>query len=96
LFCDIGPLRLIESGLLRRMALRELTWGWTIEAQVIACRLGANVRTISAAERPRLAGTQKVSAVSWRQSLKIGLHIAAAGWRARARPLPGSAPQSGT
>jgi hypothetical protein len=86
-FCDIGPLRLIERALLQRMNLRELTWGWTIEAQVIACRLGAPVRTLSVIERPRLAGTQKVSAVSWHRSLRIGLHIAAAGWRARRRPI---------
>ena len=87
LFCDIGPLRLIERNLFHRLALRELTWGWTIEAQVIASRLGVPIRTVAARERPRNAGTQKVSAVSWRQSLRIGLAIACAGWRARIRPL---------
>ncbi|MFN0127206.1 MAG: glycosyltransferase [Verrucomicrobiales bacterium] len=90
-FCDIGPLRLIDDALLRRMDLRELVWGWTIEAQILACRLGARIKTLDVTERPRLAGQQKVSAVSWRQSLRIGLSIAAAACRTRCRsiePLP--------
>jgi Glycosyl transferase family 2 len=86
-FCDIGPLRLIDRRLFERLNLREVVWGWTIEAQILACRLKVPVRTISVVERPRLAGEQKVSAVSWKRSLEIGLHIAAAGMRARLRTL---------
>src|SRR4030095_12228039 len=74
-FCDIGPLRLIDRRLFERLNLREVVWGWTIEAQILACRLKVPVRTISVVERPRLAGEQKVSAVSWKRSLEIGLHI---------------------
>ena len=86
-FRDIGPLRLIERGLFRRLHLREWTFGWTIEAQVAAARLGASMAEIPVRERPRLAGEQKVSKVNWRRTLSIGGQIALAGWRTRWRTL---------
>ena len=86
-FRDIGPLRLIERGLFHRLGLREWTFGWTIEAQVVAARLGARMTEVPVRERPRLAGEQKVSKVHWRRTLAIGWQIAVAGWRARRRPL---------
>jgi glycosyltransferase involved in cell wall biosynthesis len=86
-FSDLGPLRLISSDLMFRMEMEEFTWGWTIESQIKACRLKQKILTISVDERPRLAGQQKVSAVSWRQSGKIGIAIALAGWQVRWRPL---------
>ena len=86
-FRDIGPLRLIERGLFRRLHLREWTFGWTIEAQVAAARLGASMVEIPVRERPRLAGVQKVSKVNWRRTLSIGGQIALAGWRTRWRAL---------
>ena len=92
-FRDIGPLRLIERGLFHRLHLREWTFGWTIEAQVIAARLGVAMIEIPVCERPRLAGEQKVSKVNWRRTLHIGYQIALAGWRTRVRALaPGPSP----
>ena len=55
-FRDIGPLRLIERGLFHRLRLREWTFGWTVEAQITAARLGAATVEIPVRERPRLAG----------------------------------------
>lgn len=92
---DLGPLRLIERRLFEAMRLRELAYGWTIESQIAAARLGANVCQLSARERPRLAGRQKVSGVSWRRTFAIGCRIVAAGWRTRKRfanPAPGISP----
>ena len=86
-FCDIGPLRLVERGLFHRLGLREWTFGWTIEAQVVAARLGAVMSEVPVRERHRLAGQQKVSKVSYRQTLSIGWQIAVAGWRARQRSI---------
>ncbi len=86
-FHDIGPLRLIERGLFHRLSLREWTFGWTIEAQVVAARLGASMKEVPVRERRRLAGQQKVSKVSWRRTLSIGWQIALAGWRAKRRSL---------
>ena len=84
---DLGPLRLISCDLFNAMQQQELTWGWTIESQILAARLGARIRAVRVAERPRIAGAQKVSGVHWRQSLRIALAIAAAGWRVRTRSL---------
>ena len=84
-FEDLGPLRLIERGLFRRLGLREWTFGWTIEAQVVAARLGAAIAEVPVSERARLAGEQKVSKVSWRRTLAVGWQIVLAGWRARGR-----------
>ena len=86
-FHDIGPLRLIERGLFHRLRLREWTFGWTMEAQVMAARLDARMTEVPVRERPRLAGQQKVSKVNWRRTLSIGWQIALAGWRAGRRPL---------
>ena len=84
-FDDIGPLRLIERRLFHRLRLREWTFGWTIEAQVRAARLGEAMIEVPVSERPRLAGEQKVSKVNWRRTLAIGYQIARAGWRTRWR-----------
>ncbi|MDQ6621942.1 MAG: glycosyltransferase family 2 protein [Verrucomicrobiota bacterium] len=80
-FRDLAPLRLIERALFETMALREMTFGWTIEAQVRAAMLGAEILEVNAAERRRLAGRQKVSGVTWRRTFLIGCRIFAAGWR---------------
>lgn len=84
-FKDLAPVRLIERNLLEAIAPREMTFGWTIEAQIAAARLGAAICEVSASERPRLAGQQKVSGVTWRQTFVIGCRILAAGWRTRVR-----------
>ena len=62
-----------------------MTFGWTIEAQIAAARLGAAICEVSASERPRLAGQQKVSGVTWRRTFAIGCRILAAGFRTRLR-----------
>lgn len=82
---DLGPLRLIEKDFFRLLDLQEMTWGWTIEAEVKASRLGVVAETVPVNERPRLKGKQKVSGVSLIQSLRIGAHILMAGIRARYR-----------
>jgi glycosyltransferase involved in cell wall biosynthesis len=84
-FVDLGPLRLIERELFDALALREMTYGWTIEAQTGAARLGARICEVSVKERRRRAGRQKVSGVTWRQTFLIGCRIVAAGWRTRRR-----------
>lgn len=84
-FTDLAPLRLIERDLFRSMELREMTFGWTMEAQVGAAMLGARISEVPARERLRLAGEQKVSGVSFRRTLSIGCRIVAAGRRARVR-----------
>ncbi len=87
IYTDLGPLRVIDRALFEKMALRERTWGWTIEPQVLAPRFGAKIASVAVRERPRLAGEQKISGVSWAQSLRVGREIVAAGWRAARRSI---------
>jgi glycosyltransferase involved in cell wall biosynthesis len=84
-FKDLAPVRLIDRELFESIAPREMTYGWTIEPQIAAARLGAPICEVAARERPRLAGKQKVSGVTWRRTFAIGCRILAAGWRARVR-----------
>jgi glycosyltransferase involved in cell wall biosynthesis len=84
-FKDLAPLRLIERELFEAIGPQEKTFGWTIEAQVAAARLGATICEVPANERPRLAGKQKVSGVTWRRTFTIGCRILVAGVRARLR-----------
>jgi len=90
-FKDLAPVRLIDRELFEMIAPREMTYGWTIEPQIAAARLGAPICEVAASERPRLAGKQKVSGVTWQRTCVIGCRILAAGWRARLRfSSPGS------
>ena len=84
-FTDLGPLRLVERTLFETMNLRELTYGWTIESQIAAARLGARISQVAVHERASVAGEQKVSGVSWRRTFSIGCRIVAAGWRTQRR-----------
>jgi hypothetical protein len=87
-YSDLGPMRLITRSVFERLAMREWTYGWTIEPQILAARLGIPSREIDVSESPRIAGEQKVSQVNWRRTLHIGAQILAAGWRTRFRALP--------
>jgi hypothetical protein len=80
-FSDLGPLRLISRNLFEQIAPREMTFGWTIEVQIAAAKLGAVICEVPVTERRRIAGRQKVSGVTWRQTLAIGCKIVAAGYR---------------
>ena len=91
-FSDLGPMRLIARPVFERLALREWTYGWTIEPQILIARLGLPSYEIDVREYPRIAGEQKVSQVNWRRTLQIGGQILAAGWRSRLRTLPQTQP----
>ncbi len=80
-FHDLGPLRLISKDLFEQMDLRELEWGWTIEAQLRAAHMDVAIRSTPVEERPRISGTQKISGVSPFRSLKVGMAIGAAAIR---------------
>lgn len=92
-YCDIGPFRLMDRKFFESIGARETEWGWTIEPQVIAPRLGVRVVEVSVTERARIAGEQKVSGVSLAHTLRVGLEIMRAAWRSRVRELPPQAPE---
>jgi hypothetical protein len=76
-------MRLVSRQLFEKIDPREMTFGWTIEAQIVAAKLDAPICEIPVRERQRLAGEQKVSGVTWQRTLGIGCQIVAAGWRSR-------------
>lgn len=84
-FRDLGPLRLIDRALFETINPREMTFGWTIEAQVAAAMLDAEILEICVLERQRIAGEQKVSGVTAGRTFSIGCRILAAGWRTHER-----------
>ncbi len=94
MYRDLGPFRLIDAALFAAIHAQETTWGWTIEPQVIAPRLGALTVEVSVTERARIAGAQKVTGVSLAHTLRIGREIIRAAWRCRIRELS-RPPQSG-
>jgi glycosyltransferase involved in cell wall biosynthesis len=71
-YTDLGPFRAIRAGDLRRLGMRELRYGWTVEMQMRALDAGLRVREVPVRYGYRVAGTEKVSG-NWRAS-------AAAGW----------------
>jgi len=57
---DLGPFRAIAAPALRRLAMRDRDYGWTVEMQVKAARLGLRVVEVPVNSRPRI-GRSKVS-----------------------------------
>lgn len=60
-FTDLGPFRAISAPALRRLGMRDRTWGWTVEMQVKAVRHRLVTREIPVAYRRRAAGRSKIS-----------------------------------
>jgi glycosyltransferase involved in cell wall biosynthesis len=59
-YTDLGPFRVIRRDALARLAMRDETWGWTVEMQVRAARRGLRVREVPVGYRRRI-GQSKIS-----------------------------------
>lgn len=59
-FTDLGPFRAITRAALERLSMQDPTWGWTVEMQVRALRLGLPVAEVPVGYRRRI-GTSKIS-----------------------------------
>ena len=57
---DLGPFRAIAAEALRRLGMRDPTYGWTVEMQIKAARAGLRVVEVPVDYRPRI-GRSKVS-----------------------------------
>ncbi len=75
-YTDLGPFRVIRTESLRRLDLRELAWGWTVEMQVRAIEEGLRVVELPVECGVRQAGEEKVSG-NWQASLRAGWRIIA-------------------
>lgn len=59
-YSDLGPFRAIRTEAYRRLQMRDETYGWTVEMQVKALRLGMRVGECAVDSRARL-GHSKIS-----------------------------------
>ena len=77
-FGDLPSFKAIRADALRKLGMREMTYGWTVEMLVKAARAGLRIEEVAIEYRPRLGGESKVAG-SVRGSLPggrgtVGLH----------------------
>jgi glycosyltransferase involved in cell wall biosynthesis len=73
-YTDMGPFRAIRRDALERMQMREMTYGWNLEMQVKAVKMGLRIIEIPVDYRCRIAGESKVSG-NVAASLEAGVRI---------------------
>jgi glycosyltransferase involved in cell wall biosynthesis len=73
-YTDMGPFRAIRRECLEAMQMREMTYGWNLEMQIKAVRMGLRVVEIPVDYRCRIGGESKVSGNAW-ASVKAGVRI---------------------
>lgn len=61
-FTDLGPFRAIRYRTLQRMNMRDRDYGWTVEMQVKAAKIGVPVKEVAVSYRKRI-GRSKVSVI---------------------------------
>jgi glycosyltransferase involved in cell wall biosynthesis len=85
---DLGPMRVVRWDWMQRLAMRDRTWGWTVEMQFKAARLGMRVMEIDVPYRKRRSGKSKISGSligSARAGTKIIATIFALWWQERGK-----------
>jgi glycosyltransferase involved in cell wall biosynthesis len=73
-YTDLGPFRAVRLDVLRRMGMRDRNYGWTVEMQVKAARMGLRVLEVPVRYGLRRAGENKVSG-NWKASARAGWKI---------------------
>ena len=73
-YTDMGPFRAIRRDALERMQMCEMTFGWNLEMQVKAIKMGLRIVEIPVDYRCRIGGESKVSG-NFAASLKAGVRI---------------------
>ena len=60
-YTDLGPFRAIRWATLERLGMRDLDFGWTVEMQARAARLGVTAIETPVSSRRRRGGRSKIS-----------------------------------
>lgn len=60
-YTDLGPFRAVRRDALQRLRMEDRDFGWTVEMQVKAARLGLRAIEVPVSYRRRRAGTSKVT-----------------------------------
>lgn len=75
-FTDMSPFRAIRSELLRSLPMREETYGWNLEMQMLVAQRGARILEIPVNHRRRRGGVSKVSG-TFSGTIRAALRIVA-------------------
>ena len=75
-YSDMCAFRAIGRDALQRLGMQEMTYGWNIEMQMKAARVGLRIREVPLPYRCRGGGSSKVAG-SLRGTLQAGSHITA-------------------
>ena len=86
-FRDLPPFRAVRFAVLRRLAMDDRDWGWTLQMQIRALRLGLAVTEVDVPHLPRSQGRSKISG-RLGPSLKVGAKMIYTLLRERLRPAP--------
>lgn len=73
-FTDLGPFRAIRREAMERLAMDDRDFGWTVQMQARAARMGLRCSEVPVTYRRRVAGRSKISgtlAGIWRAGAKI-------------------------
>ena len=73
-YTDMGPFRAIRRDALMRLGMREESYGWNLEMQMRAARMGLRILELPVAHRRRAGGVSKVSG-TLRGTLKASWRI---------------------
>jgi len=73
-YTDMCAFRAIRTDALARLGMREMTYGWNLEMQMRAARVGLRILELPVPHGRRLAGDSKVAA-TLRGTLKAGFRI---------------------
>jgi glycosyltransferase involved in cell wall biosynthesis len=73
-YTDMGPFRAVGRECLEAMQMREMTYGWNLEMQIKALKMGLRVVEIPVDYRCRIGGESKVSGNAW-ACVKAGARI---------------------
>lgn len=85
---DLGPMRVVRWACMKQLAMHDRTWGWTVEMQFKAARLGMRIEEIDVPYRKRRSGKSKISGSligSARAGTKIIATIVALWWADRTK-----------
>ena len=88
-YTDMCAFRAIRRRALDQLGMREMTYGWNLEMQMRAARIGLRILEIPVAHRRRIGGASKVSGSvmgTLRASGRIGLTLARVAIEPRHQP----------
>ncbi|MEE8350455.1 MAG: glycosyltransferase family 2 protein, partial [Acidobacteriota bacterium] len=60
-FRDLGPFRAIRRTSYERLGMRDRTWGWTVEMQILAILSALRLEEVPVSWEQRIAGVSKIS-----------------------------------